>query len=249
MRVMLILILVFGVDGGFSAQAEKLVELPRLALGVEDSWPPYAKANGEGISVELVKAALESVDQPVEFHIKPYARVLREIESGQLDGGFNVTRQASTEKRFVFGDAPLLVAHGSFFFSPDRVWNFETQDQIPDGARVGVIIDYEYGNQYEFHRTRFKETRVSSQRQLVRMLLAGRLDMVIMFDRVARYTLVEMDLPEDALVKGVRSHSSDIYVVFSRRNTFARDYARLLEFGLQRIRDSGKYADILTNND
>lgn len=242
------LLLLSSIIGG-CIRAEAASGLPEVVLGVEDSWPPYADKNGEGISVELVRAALQSVGQPVVFEVRPYARVLREVESGKLDGGFNVTRQSSTEARFVFGHSPLLVAKGSYYFAPQRVLAFSAPDQIPDGTRVGTIIGYEYGNQYELNRARFSESRVGNQRQIIKMLMAGRLDVAVMFDRVAAYTLAEMDLPSNVLRKGATNHSSDIYVVFSRVNPLAKEYARMLDLGLQRIKESGKYALIVNNND
>ncbi len=220
-----------------------------MQLGVEDSWPPYADMYGMGISRNIVEAALASVQQPVAFEVKPYARVLRDIQSGQLHGGFNVARQDSTESLFFFGEEPLLQATASFYFSPQNPLNFQDHQSIPDGTRIGLIINYEYGDAYELQRDRFSEYRVNTQLQIVKMLLSGRVDMAIMYDQVKTYTLKQLGLPQDALVQGAINHESDIYVAFSRSFPEAPLFAKQLDAGLRLIRQKDEYQKLLNGFD
>ncbi len=226
----------------FSVNAEKL---PTLEIGVENSWPPFANAHGEGISVDIVRAALEAVGQDYHLHVKPYARVLRDVESGVLGAGFNVSRQVSTESRFIFGERPLLQVQASFFYAADTAYNYHSIEDMPDKTRIALILGYEYGDAYERQRYRFQEFQVARQQQIVKMLLAGRVDVAIMFDEVANFTLTSMGLPSTALRKGSRNHISDIYMVFSRKNPDALSYARLLDQGLLQIQGSGRYQQLL----
>lgn len=219
--------------------------LPPLTLGVEDSWPPYSNRQGDGLSKRIVVAAFTAVDQQVSFVVHPYARVLRDVESGILDGGFNVTRQKSTEKRFVFGREPILQARASFYYPLPHQFLGGPQERIAKGSRVGLIIDYEYGDTYDALRHSYREIRVGQQSQIVRMLVAGRLDVAIMFDRVAESTLEKMGLPQDVIIRGAENHSSDIYLVFSKQNSLAENYAKKFDRGLKIIKASGDYADIL----
>ncbi|MGH1373487.1 MAG: substrate-binding periplasmic protein [Cellvibrionaceae bacterium] len=219
--------------------------LPPLVLGVEDSWPPYSDKRGNGISKEIIVAALGAVGQPVSFVVLPYARVLRDVESGFIDGGFNVTRQASTSERFIFGEVAILKARGSFFYPPDSPLEISNHADIKDSARIGLILGYEYGNAYEQHRHRFREFKVGQQSQIVRMLMARRLDLAIMFDEVAKQTLMDMGLASDSITQGAENHLSEIYVVFSRRNPLSGQYAEKLDQGLNIIKASGQYADII----
>tara|TARA_B100000446_G_scaffold111058_1_gene103678 strand:- start:7240 stop:7977 length:738 start_codon:yes stop_codon:yes gene_type:complete len=225
--------------------AQKASNDEPVILGVEDSWPPFALSNGSGISAEIVTAAYETMGRRVELRVLPYARVLREVESGALHGGFNVTRQASTQGRFLFGERPILTVQGSFYFPVSSDIDVRVHGDIPDDSHVGLIIGYEYGDQYEAHRSRFKEIRVSSQRQIIKMLLAHRLDMAIMFDEVARYTLVDMGLADVAIRKGERNHTSDIYVAFSKSRADSESLALTLDKGLEKITMSGLYSQII----
>ena len=54
------------------------------------------------------------------------------------------------------------------------------------------------------------------QAQIVNLLKAGRVDMAIMFDEVASYTLEQMQLPAEDIKKGHINHTSDIYVAFNK---------------------------------
>jgi len=141
---------------------------------------------------------------------------------------------------------PLLSAAASFYFSQAHGKVFESYDTLPNGTRVGLIIGYEYGNIYQTNRHRFTETRVSYQHQLIRMLLAGRIDAVIMFDEVAKFTLAEMQLAKGSLQQGFQNHVSDIYVAFSPNNPSAPYLSERLDKGLNLLKESGEYQRIFT---
>lgn len=228
-----------------TAKAAKPSSNAIIHLGVEDGWPPYADYQGKGLSTEIVKAAFAAVGQKVVISVKPYARVLRDVEAGHLDGGYNVTRQASTERRFIFGYYPILTANASFYYAADRPHAYQTARDIPSKARVASIIDYEYGDTYESQRERFREVSVARQNQIIRMLLAHRVDVAVMFDRVVEYTLVDMNLPPDILSQGAVINASDVYVAFSLKNPESKKYAALLDEGLLKIRESGVYENLM----
>lgn len=204
----------------------------KLVLAAEDSWPPYAKRDGTGISRDIITAALASTGTDVEFVIVPYARALKMAEDGKVDGAFNVTKQASTLERFAFGKEPLLMARASYFYPKDTTASYHSANEIPDGTSIALIIGYEYGNVYEANRARFKEVRVSSQKQIVRLVQTGKVDMAIMFDEVARYTLDSMNLNQNTLRKGHLNHVSEIYIAFSKQADNLAHKIALLDNGL-----------------
>lgn len=223
--------------------------LNSVVLAVEDSWPPYAGAKGQGIATDIVKQAFSAVEIKSFVKAFPYARVLAEIEKGTVVGGYNVTRQASTEEQFLFGQQVLLTAAASFYFQENntQVLRYKSIADIPDGTRIGLIIDYEYGDSFEQHQHRFKQVRVSSQRQIINMLRLGRIDSAIMFDKVASHTLNSMGLDQNAIKKGPLNHTSDIYVAFSRTHQYAQFFANKLDEGLLLLKESGQYSKLLQN--
>lgn len=218
-----------------------------MTLAVEDSWPPYANAYGEGISTDIVKTALESVGVNLNLKVYPYAQLLEEIHKGLIAGGYNVTRQKSREKKFLFGNEPILNATASFYFpiNNKKSKNYKSIYDIPDGSTVGVITDYEYGDIYEKQKHRFKEIKVAQQNQIINMLKRERIDAAIMFDAVADSTLNSMELSKNSIRKGFLNHTSEVYVVFSRTHKDSHFYAEILDKGLSKIKSNGQYQRII----
>lgn len=221
--------------------------LNSVVLAVENSWPPYADAKGQGIATNIVQQAFSTVDIKLFLKVLPYARVLAEVEKGMVAGGYNVTRQASTEEKFLFGQQVLLTATASFYFTENNNQALEYKNiaDIPDGTRMGLMINYEYGDSFEQHQHRFKQIRVSSQTQIINMLKLGRIDSAVMFDEVASDTLTSMELDEHTIQKGPLNHVSDIYVAFSRTHKNAQFFADKLDQGLLYLKENGEYSKLL----
>ena len=112
-------------------------------------------------------------------------------------------------------------------------------------AKVGVIIDYEYGDIFEEERHRFTEVRVPSQAQLIKMLQQGRIDAALMFEEEANQTLKEMGLSNTAIQKGMFNHTSDIYLAFSRKKPYSQELARKFDQGIKTLKETGEYEQLL----
>jgi polar amino acid transport system substrate-binding protein len=218
-----------------------------LKLGAEDSWAPYSDKHGQGISTNIINAAFSKVGVPIDIQVRAYARVLHDVKAGALDGGYNVTRQQNTEQDFVFGAEPILKADAYWYFPNTTTHPFLSLGEIPDGYRVGGIIDYEYGDIYEHERHRFKEVRVPRQVQLIKMLQQGRIDAAVMFEEEAKQALVDMNLPPDALKRGMLNHTSDIYLAFSRKNPHSQEHAKKFDAGIRKLKETGEYELLLKN--
>jgi len=137
---------------------------------------------------------------------------------------------------FNFGNVPILQASASFYYHNDSSLNFTSVKDIPKGTSIGVIIGYEYGDNYDIYKSRFREVKVASQSQLIGLLRNKRIDMAIMFDEVVKSKLNEMGLQFNDIKKGTINHTSDIYVAFSKsKNTIKA--MNLLEKGLIKIKE------------
>ena len=217
----------------------------RIHLGAEDSWPPYSDVQGQGISTNLIKAAFAKSGLTPTFQVLPYARVLHDLESGRIDGGYNVTRQRSTQHKYLFGEIPLLTVDAYWFFRPDTFTGIQRIEDIPARFRVGVIRDYEYGDIYENHRHRFTEIKVTQQSQIIRMLKQGRIDAAIMFEQEASYALKQMQWQDDAFDKRFLNHQGDVHLAFSHKSPRARWLAQQLDKGLLLLKATGEYDQIV----
>nr|WP_324259097.1 transporter substrate-binding domain-containing protein [Cellvibrio fontiphilus] len=241
----------FAASPNHPTTADSQTDEIKLRLGAEDSWPPYSDASGKGISVDLIKAALNNSGVTPIFHVLPYARVLHDLDSGKIDGGFNVNRQATTEAKYIFGEVPLLTVRSYWFFAAGRHQQIKSIKDVPDKFRVGVIRDYEYGDDYEQQRYRFTEVKVSQQSQIIRMLKQGRIDAGIMFEREAEYAMHQLQMKADVFDKRFLNHEGDVYVAFSHKSPRARWMAQELDKGLLMLKQTGEYDRLIahqTNN-
>lgn len=216
-----------------------------IKLGAEDSWAPYSDKDGKGISTNIINAAFKKVGVTTDIQVRGYARVLHDVKAGSLDAGYNVTRQQNTEQDFIFGSEPIFKANAYWYFPKNSKTTFSSLSDLPDGYRVGGIIDYEYGDAYEQVRQRFKEVRVPRQAQLIKMLQQGRIDAAIMFEEEAKQALKEINMAPDTLKQGMLNHTSDIYLAFSRKNPLSHENAKKFDAGIRELKETGEYDELL----
>ena len=215
-----------------------------VRIAAEDNWPPFSDEKGKGLSQRLVSAAFARQGYQVETQVVPYARALYLTTQGKTDACWNVTRQHNTEQNFLLHQTPLFQAASSFYYL-QSAQHYRTEADIPDGAVVGVIRGYEYGNLFEQHKPRFQLVEVSTHRQLIGLLQEGRLDLAIFFDDVLAYYLRQEKLAASGLVKGATNHVSDIFVAFHKEGARSAELARALDMGLQQLQQSGDYQRLL----
>jgi polar amino acid transport system substrate-binding protein len=217
-----------------------------VTLAAEDSWPPFADQFGKGISHQLVKSAFAQVGISVETLVVPYSRGLRMTERGNVDGVFNVTKEVSTQDKFIFGKLALFQASASFYQHKSHPISAKTKYDLVPKTVIGVIKGYEYGDDFP-QLVKQKDWVLfiaNNQMQLINMLLVNRIDLAVMFDAVAKEQLTQMGVNEE--VKPIfNNHQSDIFVAFSKHQPNSRLLAKKLDEGLIKLKSQGQYAKLL----
>jgi polar amino acid transport system substrate-binding protein len=217
-----------------------------ITLAAEDSWPPFADQFGKGISHQLVKSAFAQVGISVETLVVPYSRGLRMTERGNVDGVFNVTKEVSTQDKFIFGKLALFQASASFYQHKSHPISAKTKYDLVPKTVIGVIKGYEYGDEFP-QLVKQKDWVLfiaNNQMQLINMLLVNRIDLAVMFDAVAKEQLTQMGVNEE--VKPIfNNHQSDIFVAFSKHQPNSLRLAKKLDEGLIKLKSQGQYAKLL----
>lgn len=216
-----------------------------LNIAAEDAWPPLSDDQGMGYSRDLAVAAFQTAGITLNVQTVPYARALSMTQSGETDACWNVTRQPSTEAHFLFGEEPLFRVSASYYFKAGKQQNFQGPADIPDGTRVAVINGYEYGAEFEKHRSRLRLVEVSKQKQMLSLLANERVDVAIFFDRVFDYTMAHSHFDPELFARGNINHISDIYIAFNPQNPQAPVYAKALDEGLRILKKNGEYDRIM----
>lgn len=223
------------------------VQGAELVLAVEDDWYPYAaEVNGkpEGISVDLVRAAYQAVDVEVAFRLMSYARCMELVDQGELIGCFNTPGDKEIRERQLLPKEPLDR-------NPAWIYTRATNDahitSLTDlkGEPVGIVNGYRYAEEFMGHPGLVREA-AGSDLQNLKKLVAGRLEYVVLYERVADWLIgrygEELGLDLRPVLK---VGELALYVSFSHNHPNARQAMNKLDEGLRAIKENGTYEDIM----
>lgn len=153
-------------------------EIWRIAC--DDNFPPYNFVDNDrvvGLDAEIVAAMVKQAGAEVDFEPQPWSRVQDMLERGEVDAAFQfVGRPDRFEKYFMIG--PHRMGHTVFAARSGR--DIPVQDvNALRGYRIGAIRGYTYGPAFDNAAGLTKDTTAGDNLQLVRMLAAGRVDLII----------------------------------------------------------------------
>jgi len=217
----------------------------QLLFAAENNAPPYSDINGFGISFNIIDAVFENSEYDIKYVSIPYARALKMLALGEVDGAFNVTPNVENKHLFLFGKEALVIANSHFFYSTKSTNNYSTLREIPDGTPVGIMIGFEYGKSFDKHKHRFNLVKVVSQKQLINLLIHERIAMAIMYEKVAFHTLSTMSLPVESIRKGNHQNSSGAYLVFNKQKENSAEVAAFFDEKLRQLKQTKRYSELI----
>nr|WP_315496329.1 transporter substrate-binding domain-containing protein [uncultured Rhodoferax sp.] len=223
----------------------------RLATG---ELPPYATAAraDQGIALEIVRRAFGYAGYEVQYTFKPWTRSLEEARAGQWDGTAYWGRNPQRDVGFLISDN-VLTEQWVFVYrenpsSPPFDWK-DLRDLR--GLRVGAVPSYTYTP--EFWRLQkegvLNVALAGDDLANLRLLLAGRLDVVPMERNVACYLMGAHFVPAEAAQ--LRAHPRWLTRQFTTHLMLSaklpQSAARMRAFnqGLRILQGSHEYGDLL----
>ena len=226
--------------------AASALALDKVLIGAEDDWRPYAYVSGGepvGFAVDIVKAAWAAAGVSLELVPLPYARCLRMVDNGDLDGCFDTLRDARTEAHYRWHRQPLFKARIAIY---GRAGGQNSSVMGPAGLlgkRVGVTNGYDYGATFDNNSRMVRDVAMSDLASL-RKLVAGRVDYALVYDRVARHIAdLHPELAPFFVQRGVLVEPL-LYLSFKRKGNVLGPLITKFDQGLANIRKSGDYARI-----
>jgi len=221
-----------------AAQAE-----PWKVVG-DEQFAPYSFVTIEddqprGLDVELVEAVMQEAKIPYSLRLYPWERVKRMIDRSEVDMAFQF---AGTPERMQQYKLVGPIRTGSTVFMTSRKTTLTDWAELDDLSPyiIGQVRGYAY--QSDFDKADLsRDTSAQNPRQLVSMLLAGRIT-VIVGDRVQLMYFVR----EQRAEKNVHILPRPL-VEMPRYVAFAKDdSARAKQFSaaLERLRQAGTLDNI-----
>ena len=135
----------------FLAMTASVVCADTLVLAAADTWPTAYLVDGKptGMLVNLVTEAFRRTGHSVEVELMPWARCLREAETGDVDGVFSSFKLPERERFLTFSKEALTSQVIAFFASPETTPSFDGDLAAVRDVKIGVITGTSYGEKFD----------------------------------------------------------------------------------------------------
>ncbi|CCO25502.1 substrate-binding periplasmic protein [Maridesulfovibrio hydrothermalis] len=186
-----------------------------------DLWPPFriAREDGSLSGIDIDLLALLGKRMHIEFTVEryPWARCLKYMKDGTRDFMTGIAKTAEREEYIIYSEIPYYACRPAFYSRAGRSWSVEKYEDLK-GLRVGFTRNSAYFPKFD-NDTGLKKNAKNSEKQLLEMLTAGRLDIIIGTDCQVDYDITEKDL-DAVIVKEpyVPDYSVDLYIGVSKRS-------------------------------
>lgn len=187
-----------------------------------------------GLDVELVEAVMTEAKLPYSLRLYPWERVKRMLDRSEVAMAFQF---AGTPERMQQYELVGPIRTGSTIFmttAKTAIDNWKTLDDLSPYV-IGQVRGYAYQSAFD-QAELSRDTSAQNPRQLVSMLLAGRID-IIVGDRVQlMYFVREQRAEQNVRILPKPLVEMPRYVAFAKGDT-AR--AKQFSAALERLRQAG----------
>ena len=237
----------------YAKESEKLIF-------VSDPYEPYVmdEPNYKGYITEMVLEIFNNAGFDAEYRNVPFQRALVELESGNYTGllAVSVGREG-----YVYPENAMGVFKNEFFVRNDSNWRWKdisSFESVIYGGILGYNMDSEFIDPY-VAKFRDDSNRVqlvagsSALQSNVLKLVHGRIDVIYANTLVVLHTANRLGVADRIKVADVDSASRDqqlfnsrgVSVAFHLSNPNAEKYIKILDEGIQKIKENGRFREIL----
>jgi polar amino acid transport system substrate-binding protein len=189
-----------------------------------------------GADVDLVKAVADELGCVASFHKMPWARVLLELENGELDVTTSASRTPERE-RFAHFSVPYRQAQMGIYVRKGESGRYTLDGLsgvVEAGLRLGVVNGYYYGPEFEalMADPGFAERvdGVINYETNIRKLLLGRIDGILVDDiGVMIGALADHGAEDQVEQHPVFLAGDEFHLMFSKKSVSADLVARIDE--------------------
>lgn len=207
-----------------------------IACLVADPYPPYQfeeEGRIRGIDQETIQEAFMLRGIQIRTVLLPWSECLRWMDQGKADGIFQIAPNEERRKLFLFSEE-LRTERMSLFGRSGSVEKIQSGTDIRQnlaGHTVGVLEGYSYGPGID-DLTGFVKLKFNDQEALLRALLDGKADLVLMDAGVALSLAGKMGVSGIEQVEGY-TIERPLHVAFQKRH---HQLAELFNTGLKEVK-------------
>jgi len=216
-------------------------------------WPPYISENlpAYGFMSAIVSSAFEKGGRDVSYEFHHWARTEELAKEGKLAGSLGYIKTLQRLKHFYYSEQPIYTIQQAFFNLRGRPISW---DKISDlkGYRIGISKGYSYGGEFmQAVEQKLLDTHeVNSELQGMRMLAAGRIDLLICDLDVGQSLLQQLTEEERQRIKVNPNllNTMDVYVMLSKKHPGVEAMLKDFNTGLAALYEDGEYHRIIQSS-
>jgi polar amino acid transport system substrate-binding protein len=224
-----------------------LVAADVIKVAVTLSHPPYVMSEtNSGAELDIVREALALAGHELQPVYVPAGRLWSTLLSGQVEAAFPVLRAGHDAPSVFFSDIHMRYRNVAFALASRHLAISTITDLKSFSVLAFQRASFFLGDEFQdmaSHNSGYSET--ARQQSQFDMLLAGRVDVVVMDEHIFHYYEQQRQMLKDnqtlAEVESFYLFPPSLYRVAFRGDSITADFNR----GLQILHTSGRYEQIL----
>jgi polar amino acid transport system substrate-binding protein len=215
-----------------------------------DSWMPFngdPAAEKPGYVVEFLREIFEPQGIKVDYQVMPWADALRAAAAGEIDGV--ICANTTEAQKLVIGKEAIAEPQFSLFVRKDNKWAYQNLHSF-QGIMLGAVEGYSYWDSIDGYIKKSAPPAVKFYSgntpavEAVADLSSGKIDVFVESVLVFYWALKSTGQKFSDFRAAYTEPTEPLYVAFTK-NKQGLEFARKLDAGLVRLKESGRYDAIL----
>ncbi len=218
----------------------------RELLAVGSNFPGVFEQHGSsysGLATSVLRQALEPLGYQVRFELYPWARAQHMVARGEADILIGPYKNAAREQLLVFSAQLFYRDHIVFYRPRGGVLRWDGDYQQLLGRRIGVVRAWFYGAGFDSRREQLELVTVEQVENGLKMLAAGRLELLASNQRNTQPALLALGLADKLEQLETPIDLQDGYFAFPRDERY-RSLREQFDRALQQMTEQGRLAQL-----
>lgn len=205
--------------------------------------PPFSTEYSEekGMLNEILRESFRAVNINVDLKKFPFSRILKGLKNQTISGA-SVLWYTDERAKYITYSEPVVMSAKALFFTRDFNFKSKSLKDVLKGKKISFTRGY--AKPKILLELQTKITEVDNDVQAFRLLRAGRVDFVFVGKRSGLFTLRNSKIG----LKTIKSKVVEkqwIYFGLSKADKNSEELKRNLNRGLNIIKSSGKFKEII----
>ncbi|OUR95681.1 hypothetical protein A9Q84_14360 [Halobacteriovorax marinus] len=218
-----------------------------VGISDKDYYPYYFEKDNKmyGASIEIAEQLANKLGHNLIYKRYPFARVINYISSGEIDMVILYIKSKEREKYAHYLDIPHIYESSSIIYK-------KTRDEIFFEGNLNKLKKYNFANVRGYshgatydNATFLSKTFVKNETQLIKVLLAERIDIAIGNKAVIYSKAKELGVQNEIIFHRTKIDDGPCYLAFSKKSNIDKEVITSFNNSIKEFVKSEKYKSIL----